>query len=173
MNSASNPSGSTPQTVTPRRRFPRSAFAIFLVIGAGVLYFATIRPWQQIAAARNWKETPCTIASSRVVQSGSMAHGMPTYRIDIFYHYTVNGIRYGTNRYQFASGASSGQADKQRVVDQYPPGRETVCYVNPDSPSQAVLSRSLNGEMLYGLIGVVFLIIGAVGLFYSKRPAST
>jgi len=112
------------------------------------------------------------VASSKVVPVGNPRHGIQSYRIVGLYHYTVNGVDYGTDRYQFASGSSSGREDKERIVAQYPPGRQTVCYVNPANPSQAVLDRGPNGEMLYGLIGVVFLVIGGVGLFYSKRPAS-
>jgi len=173
MNSPTSSSRSAPKAAPRRRPFPRSAFAVFLVVGLVVLYLTVGRPLQQVAAARNWKETPCTVSSSRVVPVGNPRHGIQSYRIAILYHYNVHGVDYGTDRYQFDNSASSGQEDKQRIVDQYPPGRKTVCYVDPEHPSQAVLSRSPNGEMRYGLIGVAFAAMGVVGLFYSRRPTGT
>jgi hypothetical protein len=92
--------------------------------------------------------------------------GGSTYRIEVAYHYRVDGQAYASKSYQFSTGSSSGRQGKQKVVDQYPAGRETVCYVNPSKPSEAVIKRGLNVEMLYGLFGLLFAGVGALGLFY-------
>ena len=55
------------------------------------------------------------------------------------------------------------------LVAQYPPGRTTVCFVNPANPAEAVLYRGYNWEMAYGLIGLILALCGAMGFLFSWR----
>ena len=168
----SSPSNSAPSTTPPksgRLWLARLPFLAFLIAGSLFFYWVTLNPLRQVFAARSWQETPCTVISSKVAKVAGPQHGAQAYKVDIFYHYSVGNTRYTTSHYQFASGGSSGQTDKQKIVDQYPAGRETVCYVNPANPSQAVINRAPNSEMFYGLIGLIFAVIGVVGLISSFR----
>lgn len=148
----------------------RVFFGVFFLAGIAVIYLGTIHPLYQAAVAMGWQETPCTVDSSQVLVSKG-SKGGSTYRIEVVYHYRCEGQAYTSKRYQFSSGSSSGREGKQRVVDQYPQGRETVCYVNPAKPGEAVIKRGLNLEMLYGLFGLPFLIVGALGIFLFPRMA--
>jgi hypothetical protein len=167
------PSAASPDQSKRGRVFlARLLFLVFVVVGSGIVYFATVLPLQQVMAARGWRETPCVIDASRVVKAGDLKHDTQSYRAEIFYAYTVGNTHYTTSKYQFDSGGSDGKEDKQRIVDQYPPGRQTVCYVNPTNPGQAVLNRKPNSEMFYGLVGLLFAIFGLVGLVSSFRLKS-
>ena len=147
-------------------------FGLFLFAGLAVIYMATIHPIVRSVGALRWVETPCTVDSSRVVvHHSSSSRGGPTYSIEIVYHYRCEAGAFTSSRYQFSTGSSSGRDRKQRVVDHYPPGRQTVCYVNPSHPSEAVIYRGLNVEMLFGLLGIPFAAVGGVGLFFMGRPA--
>lgn len=148
----------------------RAFFGLFFLAGLAVIGLATIWPMAQALLALSWKETPCTVNSSQVLVSRS-SKGGATYRPEVVYHYRCEEQTYTSRRYQFSTGFSSGKDRKQRVVDQYPPGRETMCYVNPSKPSEAVIDRGFNVEMLYGLFGLPFAIIGALGVFYFPRLA--
>ncbi len=66
-------------------------------------------------------------------------------------------------------GSSSGHRGKQAIVDSLPPGTRTVCYVNPEQPSEAVLKKGVPWEILFGLIPLVFVIFGVAGLRYAVR----
>ncbi|WP_042725022.1 DUF3592 domain-containing protein [Chthoniobacter flavus] len=171
----SSPASSDPSPDQPKRGrvlLARLLFLVFLVVGSGILYIATIRPLQNVLVARSWLETPCVINSSRVVKVGGAKHGTQSYRAEIFYAYTIGNTHYTTSNYQFDSGGSDGKEAKQQIVDQYPPGRQTVCYINPTNPGQAVLNRKPNGEMFYGLIGLLFALFGLVGFVSSFRLKS-
>ena len=50
-------------------------------------------------------------------------------------------------------------------------GRQTVCYVNPAAPADAVIQRGFNGEMAFGGLGLIFFLLGAYGLYYALRRA--
>lgn len=145
-------------------------FGIFFLVGLAVIGFGTLYPLAQSLMALGWEKTPCTVDSSQVLISRS-SKGGATYRPEVVYHYRCEGQTYTAKRYQFSTGYSSGKDRKQRVVDQYPAGRETVCYVNTSKPSEAVIYRGLNVEMLYGLFGIPFAAVGALGLFYFPRLA--
>jgi hypothetical protein len=148
----------------------RLFFGVFLLLGIGFFYTATIHPALQAAAALRWTETPCVIDSSRVaVHHSSSARSGPTYSIEVLYHYRYDGGTYTSDRFQFVTGSTAGKARMQRVVDQYPRGKQTVCYVNPSKPGEAVIHRGLNVDMAFGFLALPFALIGGFGLFFTGR----
>jgi hypothetical protein len=145
-------------------------FGLFLLVGLGFFYTATIQPILQAIGSLRWQETPCTVDSSRVViHHSSSARSGPTYSTEVIYHYRVDGGSYTSTRYRFESGSTGGRDRKQRIIDQYPPGRQTVCYVNPSHPSEAVLYRGLYLEMFFGLFALPFAAVGWFGLYFIGR----
>lgn len=121
----------------------------------------------QVARSLGWEKTPCVVEASRVVTiPATSARNSATYRIEIVYRYDFHGERYSSGRYQFVSGSSGGRARKQRVVDEFPPGLQTVCYVDPGHPAEAILYRGLNLEMLLGCFTLLFAGVGGVGFYF-------
>jgi hypothetical protein len=121
-------------------------------------YFLLLKPLVQMVRARNWVETPCVIVSGDVVtQHGSEND---TYKVHVVFSYSFDGPeKRQSERYSFATGSSRGYASKARVVAQYPRGRETVCYVNPGHPDEAVLNRGYDSSLLLGLIPLALALI--------------
>jgi Protein of unknown function (DUF3592) len=147
-------------------------FSVFLMIGLTATLFMFVIPVIQILGARNWRATPCVILKSEVgTHSGSK--GGRTYSIDVTYEYTVEEQRYVSSRYHFIPGSSSGYDGKKAVVDRLPPGTAATCFVNKRDPSEAVLERGFTGDLFYGLIPMIFALIGGgclLGVFVFKRP---
>jgi hypothetical protein len=144
-------------------------FGIFTAVGATVSYVLLFGPLMKIQDARGWPAVPCVILASDV-GSHSGSKGGTTYSIDIRYSYEYLNQRYESDRYQFVSGSSSGYNGKAAVVAQYPVGSTQSCYVNPAHPSEAVLNRGFTPMMWFGLIPLIFLVVGVVGLFYTIKP---
>jgi hypothetical protein len=98
-----------------------------------------------------------------------------TYSVNIFYTYEINGRVFKSNTYDFAGGSSSGYEGKQAVVARHPRGTRTVCYVNPEDPTDAALERGFVPLMWFGLLPLLFVAIGAGGLislvFKRRRSA--
>lgn len=136
-------------------------FGVFFLAGAAMLYFLVLGQALGILQARSWVETPCVIRSS-VVDSSSDGD---TFRPLILYEYVVHGREYTSNRYDFSTGYTGGYESKKTVVDQYPAGSYSVCFVNPENAAQAVLNRSWNSGMWYGLFSLPFLGVGLGGLY--------
>ncbi len=145
----------------------RVFFGAFLVIGLIVFYFLGIRPVALVISARNWTRLPCTVVSSQV--RSHRGDKSTTYSVDILYAYEIGGREYRANRYNFMGGSSSGRAGKAKIVRAHPPGKKTVCYVDRNDPTNAVLVRDFTPSMLLGLIPLVFVLIGAGGLLYVPK----
>ena len=148
----------------------------FLVAGGLLTWFFLVVPGSRLLAAQGWQETPCVILTSGVEES-SDSDGT-TYRVAIAYTYTVSGVRYQSDRYDFLGAYSSGYQGKAKVVERYPPGAVTTCYVDPEDPSQAVLDRRFKAIYLFALLPLLFLgagvgmgLAGLRGLRKAKAPA--
>jgi len=156
------------------RRIAAIVFGAFVVIGSVVSWFLFVRPLMRVDAAESWAETPCTVVSSEV--ESHAGSDSTTYSVHIVYRYEVEGQEYTSERYDFLGGSSSGYEGKARIVAQHPPGKKTVCYVNPEDPAEAVLDRTFGAKYLLGLIPVAFVLIGLVGLLataFARRRVAT
>jgi len=142
-------------------------FSIFFFAGLGVGVFWIFPAVYKSMNADRWIETPCEILSSRV-QRHSDSDGT-TYSIDISYTYAFDGENYRSSRYGFIGGSSSGYQGKAEVVRHYPPGAVAVCYVNPEAPSEAVLTTELGLGALLILLPLVFMAVGLGGIVYTFR----
>lgn len=144
---------------TTSSRFGAILFGLIFV-GAGVAgtWFLLIRPLMFTLDATGWTETPCKIVDARV-ESHSDSDGT-TYSVEITYEYEYNGKRHRSDRFRFMNVSSSGCRGKQAFVDKYKQAPNTVCYVDPDNPSEAVLQRNLSLFNLFGLLPLVFIAVG-------------
>lgn len=136
-------------------------FGIFALFGGVGLYFFGILPVYRLIRAQSWQEVPCEVVGSDVAVSSSSDGD--TYRVDITFAYRYNGQRYESDRYNFSTGYSSGYEGKKKVVDAYPVGTETVCYVDANDPSRAVLNRQPGLYLLLGLFPLPFFLVGVFG----------
>lgn len=148
-------------------------FGGFTLMGSALVYALLVHPVLRVWAARSWHQTDCRIVSGQVVyHSGNKG---PTYSVEIVFKYHVGGQHYQSRHYDFMEGSTSGYDDKQAVVDRYPPGMRTVCYVNPSDPTDAVLDRDYPHDMWFGFVALIFPLIGIGGFacMWLKPPASS
>jgi hypothetical protein len=138
-------------------------FAVFLLVGLGAT-FALLSPIVDMIAARNWRETTCTILKSGVA-AYHPSKGGPTYSVDVSYEYMVDDQRHVSSRYKFVTGSTSGYEAKKEIVDRLRPGTQTRCFVDRRNPSQAVIERGFTADLLAGCFPMIFAVIGAGGLY--------
>ena len=144
-------------------------FLIFFLAGAGFGYFLIFPELMKYLASDNWIKTPCVVQSSRV-----KAHDDDdgtTYSVDIVFEYVFKGQTFRSGKYKFIGGSSSGYSGKAAVVQQYPPGKKTICFVNPDNPAEAVLIRDIGPEALLALLPVIFMIVGLGGIIFAFKKS--
>jgi hypothetical protein len=142
-------------------------FGMFFLMGFGMLIPFFILPALKVVEARSWQPTTCEIVSSGVrTHSGDDGS---TYSVEALYRYEIDGREYTSNRYQFMGGSSSGYDGKAEAVAKIPAGNQAECFVNPDDPFEAVIDRGFGVDFLFGLIPLLFGVIGAGGLAFALR----
>jgi hypothetical protein len=135
--------------------------AVFFFSGQAVGYFFGLRPWLQVRAAQAWVETPCRVLSSAILTHSGKS---TSYSVDITYQYAMAGQIYQSSRYDFSVGDASSQSWCEKIMSQNPPGSTTTCYVNPQNPAEAVMSRSFEKSAAVWIFPGVFGLTG-LGLF--------
>jgi hypothetical protein len=142
-------------------------FLFFLVLGLGFVAAILVATLRQ-AETYFWQQTECEIVRSEVVETGDSSS---PYRAEVVYRYqAADGKIMECNRITAGPTSSSqSYSDAQTTTARYQPGDTTVCYVDPDQPSQAVLERGLPWVALTALIPLVFAAIGAGGLWMTWR----
>lgn len=161
-----------------RQRFMMKViiFALLTLVGGGFAFLSFWVPMWNLLAAGSWEKVPCTILSSQVKErSGSK--GGRDYAVEIAYRYGYHGQSFCGNKYDFASWSFCGSKGARVIVEAYPSGRKTVCYVNPSSPGEAVLNPEFRADYLFGMLPLIFFIVGFLGLsvelicWYKKYPS--
>lgn len=137
-------------------------FGIFLLVGAGFFVPFFLLPALRVVEARSWQPVPCEIVSSGVREHAG--EDGSTYSVEALYRYRLDGREYLADRYRFLGGSSSGHAAKAAAVARIPAGAEVTCYVNPNDPFDAVIERGFTGDYLFGLVPLVFVLVGGGGL---------
>jgi len=133
--------------------------SIFILIGGVATWFVGLKPLLQVQAAKSWIEVPCKIRTA-YVDSHKGSKGGRTYSIKVSYSYSVDGQKYLGDRYNFSTGSSSGRDWRERAVNALTAESNPVCYVNPSNPQESVLARELGGDVWFGLIPLVFAVVG-------------
>lgn len=116
-----------------------AASAIWLLNSIGTLFYKVNR-------TKSWVKTNCII-ESRVMDYEVLSNYdiLPHYKIK--YKYEYKGIAYCAAQYNALEEsyirATHTEEEREAFKKENPfaPEKKTVCFVNPDNPSQAVLSR--------------------------------
>ncbi|MCP3965886.1 MAG: DUF3592 domain-containing protein [Lentisphaerae bacterium] len=137
-------------------------FLIFLIVGIAFGYFMFLRPALKVFDAADWPRVPCKVISSRVTVNAD--NDSTTYGIEVIYKYFYQGTEYTSDKWDFMGGYSSGYQAKKTVVNKYSPGCETTCFVNPAEPDVAVLNREFYNGYWFGIIPLLFVLVGIGGI---------
>jgi hypothetical protein len=142
-----------------------SLFFLFFFAMGSLFEAFILREFGRAAGQRSWKRVPCTIVASEVQEVG----GESPYAAAISYQYDYGDRRHSGSAYKRGRSACDTYSGAQKVVQKYPVGRATVCYVNPRNPAEAVLKRN---SLLIGfaaLFPLIFVAIGAGGIYFIWR----
>lgn len=108
-----------------------------------------------------WPECPCTIlysdikAEMHVISSDNQSEKLTyvEYSPEIYFRYEVDGRTVISPFYERIADSYSMRTMVEKIVNSFPPGTRSVCYVNPDNPTEAVLAKGGFSFLMYGLIG--------------------
>ena len=115
-------------------------------------YVALVAPAMELIRSRSWVECPATVTRSTIKKrwetskdSHGVKHSYWAYYPDIEVKYSWEGITYRCRRYDFRppNGVSSqeGFDALKALLEKYPLGKKTTCFVNPEFPQESVMIR--------------------------------
>jgi hypothetical protein len=143
---------------------------LFAVAGAAGLYWGFVKPKWDIQESQSWVETPCTVLESEVTEGYSDAHGRMSgpgsydYSLKVAYRYEYGGREYVSRRYGVSEVGDTKEDWRRAVVEALPAGTTTVCYVNPDNPEEAAISREIHANRRMIIVPIALLLIGVLGI---------
>ena len=144
-------------------------FGLFFAMGMLFVVFILGEGLKQVAPWR-WVETPCTILSSTVDETDD---DEKPYRPFVRYRFEVDGRSYEGNQLSRSSGATASYDRARDLARRYRPGATATCRVDPDHPALSVLERTMPWIFLVVLFPMIFVAIGAGGLWAVWRGSSS
>jgi hypothetical protein len=118
-----------------------------------------------------WRKTNCAIVASNVSQHERDGRESGDFFFDVKYSYIFDGSGYSSEQYKRSPESSDNYSKMARLVEQYPAGSRSACYVNPAAPSQAILVRYNLFALLMVLFPLPFVAIGGAIIYGAWRPA--
>ena len=142
-----------------------------LTVFGGIFFIAglAIFIWGVIASVNVWRAQDWSMVDAEMVnleQVSSTDDGSTTYGVKGSYRYRFNGNDYQSNQVTFYSGTDNiGDYQQQlyRNLQRASNQQRLKAYVNPESPQESVLDRTMRWGML-GFYSIFLLVFGGVGL---------
>jgi hypothetical protein len=158
----------------------RSGKAWIVVLGLVLIGAGAVGAWFLLTAYRRtkevreqWQTTTTTIDRSEMEEVKDGLNAAPRFEVVIKYSYTVNLESIESYRVTRADGNMNGRpkltrslSDKsaaEALLAKYPLGQQTVCYVNPKDPKQAVLDSGNMGS-IYSIWFPLLFVAGGLGM---------
>jgi len=134
--------------------------SLFFFFGAKMVYDAANRA--------GWPQVPCSISSFEIKDA---ANQDPPFQPVVSYTYQWQEESHVGDKVWAKKKGEDEYEDLAELNEQYQMGEPTHCYVNPDSPDEAVLiasSSDIWGGLIFAIVGGSFVAIG-IGIILSSR----
>ena len=135
---------------------------VCIMIASLMIYSTFWYPANMRRVADDWVETPCVIEKCvfdlpQQVSTRSRAMNI----LEVEYTYEVAGESFTSDRVDFVlAQVGSMSIEGEDYVRDFPAGSETVCYVNPENPADAVLLPSRAASATFWLVPIGYLSVG-------------
>lgn len=135
------------------------------LVGAVFVYLLW-SSFAQAKATREWQETPCLVILSKVNER-SAKNISKEFSWNVEYIYDFNGESYSSKFHTpRAAKWSSAKKSVDALIEQYPEGEKSICFVNPKVPSQAILKHDSKGAG-YSIWFPMLFVVGGLGIALS------
>src|SRR4051812_21252652 len=163
----------TPASPSTGKNVPRGCLSLFFLVflGAGLMatFFLARAAWQNAVTYR-WAEVPCEILESTVTP---VANRDGDVRLDLRFRYRYAGADFTSTQYQRGMASPSDPVTVYRLAEQLTRGTRSTAFVDPKKPSDAVLHRSPPWSALAVLFPLIFVGVGAGGIYFLwRRPVT-
>lgn len=131
-------------------------FIALFPLFAIVITFLIIGDIWHIFDQRSWEARPCIILESSVRENPKK----PYFTFEVKYQYEYNDETYISKSFRDDHRGSDYYSNVDKLVQKYPVGSETICFVNPNDPQMALLERTSLFNLFFLLIPLSMIFIG-------------
>lgn len=136
-------------------------FFVFFAMGLAFCGFIGREFWLSLQT-HQWTSVPCQIVESRVERSGDGEH---PYRLIVRFSYQWERSEHTGTRHRRKHGSYSSHEEARDVAERFPASAAAACFVNPSDPTEAVLEKSTLWIGLVILFPLIFVAVGAGGIW--------
>lgn len=143
-----------------------AAMGVVLIVAGSFFAWRLWLSYQKTSVSRSWPAIPCQIESSRIVSQRPTPASALAYRVEIRYRYQIKGVSHVSTRIRHVEAAPTAHRDVALAVQQqFPPGSERVCYVNPADQAESVLIPGTRAA-LYSIWFPLLFVAGGLGMLF-------
>ncbi len=138
-----------------------------VLAGAGTVFVGVLwTAWQRAEETRRWTETPCRVLSSQLVPERDLHNSTLKFRVKVRYEYEAAGQKHLGDQIRRSDGPKSNRDDAEALREEFFPGQNTVCWVNPKDPEISVLKHSTRAA-LYTLWFPLLFVVGGLRMAWA------
>jgi hypothetical protein len=143
-----------------------AGMGLVLALAGSLFTWVLWTAWQRAEETRRWVETPCRIISSQVVSDRPTPHSNLTYKAEVRYSFTFQEQSHTGQKVKRVDSASQHEDNARKKLEEFPVGKETVCFVNPAQPNQTVLKHDSRAP-LYSIWFPLLFVVGGLGMAWN------
>ncbi len=143
-----------------------AGMGLFLALAGLLFTWVLWRAYTRAEETRSWIATPCVIVGSAVRGERPTPNSNMAYRADIRYVYEFDNQSRTGSRVKRVDGATAHEERARALAADHPAGRQTVCYVNPQDPGEAILKHATRAA-LYSIWFPLLFVVGGLGMAWN------
>jgi len=147
-------------------RIWKVVMGVFLIAVASVLVQYLWHSYERAALMDAWQEVSCKITKLDVDDSSRNQRGMTKYLMVVAYDYQFDGKEFTGSKIKLLPTEASDPRKLKKKIEAYAEGTDTTCYVNPQTPTEAVLKKDSKAA-LYSIWFPFLFIVGGLGMIFS------
>jgi hypothetical protein len=141
-----------------------AGIGLMLALAGAVFCWLMWRSFARAHDMRAWPQVPCLILVSEVEERQIDRSSSPESRFKVEFGYEWQGSALTSNHWGWRGSPWSSEPSKaQQLVEKYPAGSRSICYVNPREPDFAVLQPDSQAPG-YSIWFPALFVIGGLGI---------
>ncbi|MDD2943505.1 MAG: DUF3592 domain-containing protein, partial [bacterium] len=140
-------------------------FGFFFIIGT-FMFVMLLREVFSAGKTYFWPNTAAEVTRAEVVRHAEEPSDPSPYVINVAYNYYFGGNRLTSDSYSRKKMRFESYEDASAELESTVHYGQTDCYVNPDSPGEAILRRESLWLAFFIVLPLVFVLIGGGGVYF-------
>lgn len=114
-----------------------AGLGLALALAGTVFVWMLWTAWQRAEETRRWTPVPCRVLSSQLKTARPTPNSPPMHRVTVRYEYVWQGKTFTSEHIRRVDGPKSDLDAAEELREQFGPGQQTTCFVNPADPAFA------------------------------------